>query len=461
MRKRIQKSMMFILIAILVPIYLIMSVVVYQRNLKILEGEIKQEAAYIKRAVDLSGTEYLAQLDDVDQGTRVTLIASTGDVLYDSRNDGSTMENHKTRAEVQQALKNGTGEKIRMSDTVSKELYYYAVLLDDGNVLRVSKSMDSLMWTSLNILPVVIGIGIIGLVLAWFLAKWQTNRLMEPVIHLDLENPLDNVVYEEMTPLLEAMDKQNKEKEAVANMRKEFSANVSHELKTPLTSISGFAEIIQDGLVKEEDIKKFAGRIYNEAQRLITLVEDTIKVSQLDEGENPYEWEKLDAYTIVKDVCGRLREVAEKKNVHLYIDGGKTMLTTVHPILDEVIYNLCDNGIKYNKEDGTVSIHLRDLGENVEIRVKDNGIGIPGEDQSRVFERFYRVDKSHSREIGGTGLGLAITKNAITMHNGDIKVHSVLGEGTMFDVRIPLNYISPQNSAGSHKNRKQHKMVHD
>ena len=148
MRKRIQKSMMFILIAILVPIYLIMSVVVYQRNLKILEGEIKQEAAYIKRAVDLSGTEYLAQLDDVDQGTRVTLIASTGDVLYDSRNDGSTMENHKTRAEVQQALKNGTGEKIRMSDTVSKELYYYAVLLDDGNVLRVSKSMDSLMWTS-------------------------------------------------------------------------------------------------------------------------------------------------------------------------------------------------------------------------------------------------------------------------------------------------------------------------
>ena len=148
----------------------------YQRNLKILEGEIKQEASYIKRAVDLSGTEYLAQLDDVDQGTRVTLIASTGEVLYDSRNDGSTMENHKTRAEVQQALKNGTGEKIRMSDTVRKELYYYAVLLDDGNVLRVSKSMDSLMWTSLNILPVVIGIGIIGLVLAWFLAKWQTNR---------------------------------------------------------------------------------------------------------------------------------------------------------------------------------------------------------------------------------------------------------------------------------------------
>ena len=220
-------------------------------------------------------------------------------------------------------------------------------------------------------------------------------------------------------------------------LRREFSANVSHELKTPLTSISGFAEIIQDGLVKEEDIKKFAGRIYNEAQRLITLVEDTIKVSQLDEGENPYEWEKLDAYTIVKDVCGRLREVAEKKKVHLYIDGGKTMFTTVHPILDEVIYNLCDNGIKYNKEDGTVSIHLRDLGENVEIRVKDNGIGIPGEDQSRVFERFYRVDKSHSKAIGGTGLGLSIVKHGVTFLGGTLKMVSEIGKGTEITMTFP------------------------
>lgn len=220
-------------------------------------------------------------------------------------------------------------------------------------------------------------------------------------------------------------------------LRREFSANVSHELKTPLTSISGFAEIIQDGLVRAEDIKKFAGRIYDEAQRLITLVEDTIKVSQLDEGENPYEWEMLDAYTIVKDVCGRLREVAEKKNVHLYIDGGKTMFTTVHPILDEVIYNLCDNGIKYNKEDGTVSIHLRDLGENVEIRVKDNGIGIPGEDQSRVFERFYRVDKSHSKAIGGTGLGLSIVKHGVTFLGGTLKMVSEIGKGTEITMTFP------------------------
>ena len=220
-------------------------------------------------------------------------------------------------------------------------------------------------------------------------------------------------------------------------LRREFSANVSHELKTPLTSISGFAEIIQDGLVRAEDIKKFAGRIYDEAQRLITLVEDTIKVSQLDEGENPYEWEQLDAYTVVKDVCGRLKDIAAKKNVHLYINGDKTMLCTVRPIFDEIIYNLCDNGIKYNRDDGTVSIHLREMGENVEVRVKDNGIGIPGEDQNRVFERFYRVDKSHSKAIGGTGLGLSIVKHGVTFLGGTIKMVSEVGKGTEVTLTFP------------------------
>ena len=221
------------------------------------------------------------------------------------------------------------------------------------------------------------------------------------------------------------------------NLRREFSANVSHELKTPLTSISGFAEIIQDGLVQEEDIRKFAGRIYREAQRLIQLVEDTIKISQLDEGENPYEWEKVDAYAVVKNVCGNLREIAAKKNVHLFIDGEKLVFRTVRPILEEVIYNLCDNGIKYNREDGTVSIHLRELEDNVEIRVKDNGIGIPREDCSRVFERFYRVDKSHSKAIGGTGLGLSIVKHGVTFLGGTIKMLSEEGRGTEITMTFP------------------------
>lgn len=221
------------------------------------------------------------------------------------------------------------------------------------------------------------------------------------------------------------------------NLRREFSANVSHELKTPLTSISGFAEIIQDGFVKDEDIKKFAGRIYKEAQRLIQLVEDTIKVSQLDEDVNPYEWEQVDLYGVVKDVCNNLKGIAEKKNVHLFIDGKSLVFRTVRPILEEVIYNLCDNGIKYNKEDGTVSIHFRDLEEQVELSVKDTGIGIPREECSRVFERFYRVDKSHSKEIGGTGLGLSIVKHGVTFLGGTLNMLSEPGKGTEITMMFP------------------------
>jgi len=373
----------------------------------------------------------------VDQGTRVTLIASTGDVLYDSRNDGSTMENHKTRAEVQQALKNGTGEKIRMSDTVSKELYYYAVLLDDGNVLRVSKSMDSLMWTSLNILPVVIGIGIIGLVLAWFLAKWQTNRLMEPVIHLDLENPLDNVVYEEMTPLLKAMDKQNKEKEAVANMRKEFSANVSHELKTPLTSISGYAEIMMNGLVRPEDIPRFSETIYKEARRLLTLIEDIIKISKLDDESVELEKEDVDLFELTREIVSRLSLTAAQRNIHMELTGESVKIHGIRQILDEMIYNITENAVKYNKENGNVTIWVGNTLEGPKVRVSDTGIGIPKEHQDRIFERFYRVDKSHSKERGGTGLGLSIVKHGAILHGAKVQVDSEYGKGTRMEIIFP------------------------
>lgn len=221
------------------------------------------------------------------------------------------------------------------------------------------------------------------------------------------------------------------------NLRREFSANVSHELKTPLTSISGFAEIIQDGFVKEEDVKKFAGRIYREAQRLIQLVEDTIKISQLDEGENPYEWENADIYSVARNVCGNLKEIAQKKNVHLYIDGERLICHTVRPIFEEVLYNLCDNGIKYNKDNGTVTIHLKDLGDSIQISVEDNGIGIPREDRNRVFERFYRVDKSHSKEIGGTGLGLSIVKHGVAFLGGTLELTSEVDSGTEITVTLP------------------------
>lgn len=224
-------------------------------------------------------------------------------------------------------------------------------------------------------------------------------------------------------------------------LRREFSANVSHELKTPLTSISGFAEIIQDGYVKEEDIRTFAGRIYKEAQRLITLVEDVIRISQLDEGEVPYEWTDVDLYQTAKSVFHTLSEAAKQQKVHLYIEGERIHLHTAAGILEEVLFNLCDNAIKYNKKDGSVCIRLSEDEENICISVKDNGVGIPKEDQSRVFERFYRVDKSHSKEIGGTGLGLSIVKHGVSFLGGEIELESTPGQGTEITVKFPKEML--------------------
>ena len=252
-------------------------------------------------------------------------------------------------------------------------------------------------------------------------------------IHV-IANPVmrENQVEGAVLLLVNVTEKLEREK-----LRREFSANVSHELKTPLTSISGFAEIIQDGYVKEEDIRAFAGRIYKEAQRLITLVEDVIRISQLDEGEVPYEWTETDLYQTVKNVFGTLSEAAKKQDVHLYIEGERIKLHTVPNILEEVLFNLCDNAIKYNKQGGSVCIRLEENGDNVCISVQDNGVGIPKEDQSRVFERFYRVDKSHSKEIGGTGLGLSIVKHGVSFLGGEVELESTPGQGTEVSVKFP------------------------
>ena len=252
-------------------------------------------------------------------------------------------------------------------------------------------------------------------------------------IHV-IANPVmrENQVEGAVLLLVNVTEKLEREK-----LRREFSANVSHELKTPLTSISGFAEIIQDGYVKEEDIRAFAGRIYKEAQRLITLVEDVLRISQLDEGEVPYEWTETDLYQTAKNVFGTLSEAAKKQDVHLYIEGDRVQLHTVPNILEEVLFNLCDNAIKYNKPGGSVCICLTENEESVCISVKDNGVGIPKEDQSRVFERFYRVDKSHSKEIGGTGLGLSIVKHGVSFLGGEVELESAPEQGTEVSVKFP------------------------
>lgn len=434
MRDKIQKSMIFILAITIIISYGFVSFFVYNQSLGILETDVCQEAKYIEKAIEITGTQYLEELDEVDARTRITRIAQDGKVLYDSRGDESTLDNHKDRVEVREALKNGVGEDIRMSDTVGKELYYYAVLLDDGTVLRVARNMDSLISTAIQIFPVMAVIAAIVLAFVYILGRWQTARLIRPINELDIEHPLDNEIYEELDPLLEAIDKQNKEKDAVANMRKEFSANVSHELKTPLTSISGYAEIMKNGLVKPEDIQNFSERIYKEARRLITLVEDIIKLSKLDEESVELEKEEVNLYDMTREIVSRLSMQSSAKHVRMILEGESVTYTGIRQILDEMIYNICENAIKYNHPGGSVSIWVGNTLEGPKVSVTDTGIGIPEEHLERVFERFYRVDKSHSKEIGGTGLGLSIVKHGALLHQAKVSMDSTVGEGTRISI---------------------------
>ena len=357
-------------------------------------------------------------------------------MIYDSRQTASEMENHKNRQEVKAAMKSGTGEAVRMSDSLKEEMYYYAVKLDDGNILRVARTMDSLVGTALQILLPMILVAAVMAAVAYWISHLQTKRLIKPINELDLEHPLENAVYEELTPLLQAIDRQNKEKDAVSNLRKEFSANVSHELKTPLTSISGYAEIMMDGLVRPQDISKFSERIYREARRLIVLVEDIIKLSKLDEGGVGLERETVDLYSLSREIINRLSPQAKEKNVRIFLEGEYVTVYGIRQILDEMIYNLCENAVKYNIEGGAVTVWAGDTLQGPKIVVSDTGIGIPKEHQERIFERFYRVDKSHSKETGGTGLGLSIVKHGALLHGAKISVDSDIDAGTRIEIRF-------------------------
>lgn len=439
MKAKIQRSMVFVLTGTLLLFYVLLSVLLYNRNLSLLQSEVRQEARYIRTAINISGTQYLEELDEVDLNTRVTQIDEEGNVLYDSRRAGKTEENHSSRKEVQEALAEGSGEDIRVSNTMKEEMYYYALLLDDGTVLRVAKSMDSLAFTALDVLPYMAGLMALMIIIAVVLAKWQTARLVQPINELNLEKPLENPAYEELIPFLEAMDRQNKEKEAVANMRKEFSANVSHELKTPLTSISGYAEIMKNGLVRPEDIPNFAERIYKEARRLITLVEDIIKLSKLDEESVEVEKSEVDLFEMCREIVSRLAPQAAAKKVRLSVTGEPVIYFGIRQILDEMVYNICENAVKYNVEGGSVTVWAGNTLEGAKVVVSDTGIGIPAEHTERIFERFYRVDKSHSKETGGTGLGLSIVKHGALLHGAKVTVDSKVGEGTRMEIRFPRN----------------------
>lgn len=434
LKKKIQNSMILVVLTSLILTYGTMIFVVYYQTMEILKNEIQQEADYIEAAVCISGVSYLEDMDAVRENTRVTLIDASGEVIYDSGKQEEHLENHLDRPEIQEALKSGSGQDVRRSETLDQDMFYYAVRLDNGTVLRVSKNMETVFSTAMSILPMMGVVACCMVIFALLLAKWQTAKLIYPINHLNLAEPLENDMYEELTPLLQSIDKQNREKDAVANMRKEFSANVSHELKTPLTSISGYAEIMKNGLVRPEDMKTFSERIYNEASRLITLVEDIMKLSKLDEGAVELEKEEVDFYMLTREICSRLAPQAEKRNVRVEVTGEPVHYLGVRQVLDEMLYNMIENAIKYNKEGGLVSVWVGNTLQGIKIIVRDTGIGIPKEEQERIFERFYRVDKSHSKATGGTGLGLSIVKHGALMHGAKIDVDSEVNKGTKMEL---------------------------
>ena len=550
MTKRIFRATLLVGVAVLIASLALVMGVLYSYFGRVQESQLRDELSLAVVGVEQNGTDYLKQLES-DQ-YRITWLRADGAVLYDTRADAESMENHAQRQEVQQALATGEGESSRYSATLLQKTVYYAKRLPDGTVLRLSAIRVTTGVLVLNMLQPILLVLAVALILSGVLASRLARRITEPLNRLDLEHPLENDTYEELAPLLRRMEHQRRqidrqmdelrrrseefeqitgsmseglvlldeagvilsinpaarrlldaaencvgqdlltvdrdvalsdalrqaaeqghsefrgqrngreyqfdvtriqsegrtagtvllvfdvtERAFAERNRREFTANVSHELKTPLQGIIGSAELLENGLVKQEDVPRFIGHIRSEAQRLVTLIGDIIRLSQLDEGE-PMPAEPVELLALAREAAESLQSAAAARNVTITVEGEPVELTGVRRLLYEIIFNLCDNAIKYNTDGGRVQVTVTKENETAAVTVRDTGIGIPPDQQDRVFERFYRVDKSHSKASGGTGLGLSIVKHAVQYHHGAIHLQSEVGKGTEIRVTFPV-----------------------
>lgn len=512
--------------------------------------ELAQEARYISMGLESGGNDFLNKIAaENGSNVRITLIDKDGIVLFDNQAEAKTLENHAMRQEIMEAVAVGAGEAERFSDTLDKTTYYYAVRLEDGKILRLARTIDSIYKSVLQMLPIMGGIVIVVAFLASIVARRVTFNLIKPLDQVNLDEPLDNETYDELAPFLTRIAKQKRqlsknlkklrgkqeeltiitnnmneglvllngqqnvlfinesaakifgfsakevigrniltvdraqevqdllqkvsqagkgeglyekdghfyqlsgssvngsgsviliydvtEKMTAEKLRREFSANVSHELKTPLQSILGYAEIMKNGLVKDEDKQRFLERIHAEAGNMIELIQNIMELSRLDENKTLDEFEDVDLLKLAQSVTLRLKHKAQTKGVTLDVSGSSACVCGVQSILSEVLYNLVDNSIKYNKDNGKVDVKVLDGSDEVTVSVSDTGIGIGAADRERVFERFYRADKSHSKEIGGTGLGLSIVKHGVLFHKGRVELESEPGVGTTITFVLP------------------------
>lgn len=362
---------------------------------------------------------------------RITIIASDGSVIYDNQMDN--LENHADREEIIDALANGYGVSSRFSESLNTKMVYYATLLEDGSVLRVSNKLDYVFISSFDFIFVSILLILVTIITSIWLVNRLISKIVEPLSQIDLDYPENNQNYPELIPLFNKIESHNQ-------MRKEFSANVSHELKTPLQSIMGYSELIVNDMVMEEDVKQFNLRINQEAHRLLDMIEDIIHLARLDENKIHSEFNLVNYRSLVEDCISKYASFAKKKNVTVVANLKDVEGLGIEPILKETLNNLISNAIKYNKAQGKVWITLSENREFIFIIIRDNGIGISEQDLPRVYERFFRADRSHNNTIEGSGLGLAIVKHSISLHNGQIDVQSKLNSGTTFTIKLPKTY---------------------
>lgn len=400
------------------------------------DNQLKEQLRVVESVVE----NQLAQDDDtsfisnhIDKNVRITLVAKDGTVIADSQESANKLGNHLNRQEIQQAIKNGEATVTRHSDTQEKKVYYFAKQLDNGNVLRVSAEAKSIgKFFSDYIIYIFLCI-IVVIVAAVFVSMGITKSIVKPITQLG--QSLDNIDKfksdEELKPLVNALLQQKKKQKMLDKQKKQFTANVSHELKTPLTSIAGYAELIETGMAKPEDIKPFAGVIRKQALRLVSLSEDIIQLSQLEESDDEdMSFESVNLYEIAQRCVEALNINAINKCVTLNLTGEECYIRGKAQLVEELVYNLCDNAIRYNKENGNVTVTVTPLEKGASVSVKDTGIGIPKKYQERIFERFFRVDKSRSKATGGTGLGLAIVKHITQLHDAKLEISSEEGKGT-------------------------------
>lgn len=393
---------------------------------------VKKEIQYIEHGLEHAGIDYLMPLE-VD--CRITLIHPNGNVYYDSFFPLAHLDNHNNREEVIEAHKNGFGYSKRFSKTDQDINTYVAYKMEDGNILRITESYFNNHNTTVNLLRTIVVMFFITLFLTIGLSVLMTKKIIQPINKIDLDNPTKTEVYQELTPFIQKIEQENKNRKNLEQFRREFSANVSHEFKTPLTSISGFAELMKNGDMNKETMQEFAGDIYKESQHLISILEDVIKLSKLDEKTIVLDKKVINIFDIIKEVRDFYTHELNKKNITMELNGEPAYINAVPHLIQEIVFNLVDNAIKYNKENGKIIISVSKTSEkNVIFSVKDSGIGIPNDEIPRIFERFYRVDKSHSKQINGTGLGLSIVQNAADYHNAKIEVRSEIGVGTEFSV---------------------------